>query len=253
MGEVPGFEWPDFGSLGVRAHPSLGRGPVYRGRPSDAGVLILADQRSHDDLFTGRALTGKAGQHLQVWLRAAGITRRYVIIRVLPVDTRDLHHSTVRSIVNRQQVRRVYAKIVDEIAADNADLGLIIAVGSHSNALLPHVNGPALPTVSIKAYGQSGWFANWRSGLTALSQLSYPTDLSSPSFAYDGSRGQIPRSDLPYGSLRWNGTSGNRAIRAREGSQLSPDYYKLYMPRWAFRLRPEPLSAAEQQAVDAAP
>jgi hypothetical protein len=51
--------------------------------------LILADQQSHDDLFTGRALTGESGQHMQAFLEAMGIRSKYLIIRVLPVDTLD--------------------------------------------------------------------------------------------------------------------------------------------------------------------
>ena len=49
-------------------------------------MLVLADQESHDDLFTGRALSGDAGQRLQAWLRAAGFTRSYCVLRTLPVD-----------------------------------------------------------------------------------------------------------------------------------------------------------------------
>lgn len=253
MGDEPGFEWPDFEGMGVRAHPSLGWGPIYRGRPDDAGILVLADQRSHDDLFTGRALTGDAGQHLQEMLRSIGLVRRYAILRVLPVDTLGLPFGTVRSIVDDAAVRRAYRRMVEEIASASSDLALLLAVGPHAAELATHVNAPGLPVISTKAYGQSGWLSSWQDAVSQASGLSYPRDLASPAFAYDGRRGQIPRIDLPYGSLRWNGTSGDRAVRAEEGGQPSGDYYKLFMPRWAYELAPAPLSAAEQQAVDAMP
>ena len=89
QGGRSGLEWPDFTHFGLAANPSLGLGSIYRGRLRRPSILVLADQQSHDDLFTGRALTGDAGQHLQAFLAAAGITRRYGILRVLPIDTLD--------------------------------------------------------------------------------------------------------------------------------------------------------------------
>jgi len=67
-----------------------------------------------------------------------------------------------------------------------------------------------------------------------------------------GKRGQIPRFDLPYGTLRWQGTSGDRAVRSPvQSGQSGPfNYYKLLMPKWASGLRPEPLSPDEQRAVE---
>ena len=70
MGGDAGLAWPDFAALGATAHPSFGYGPIYRGRPTQARILVLADQESHDDLFMFRALTGDAGQRLQQFLHA---------------------------------------------------------------------------------------------------------------------------------------------------------------------------------------
>ena len=74
-------------ALGLSANPSLGHGPGYRGRLTHPSILVLADQESQDDLFTGRALTGNVGQHLQAFLRSAGVTEQYAIVRTLPVDS----------------------------------------------------------------------------------------------------------------------------------------------------------------------
>src|SRR5919197_3311573 len=90
LGLEPGFPWPDFASLGVTSHPSFGVGAIYRGRFRDLSLIVLADQASDDDLFTGRALSGEAGQRLAQLLRAAGLERRYLVLRTLPVDTLDL-------------------------------------------------------------------------------------------------------------------------------------------------------------------
>jgi hypothetical protein len=115
QGGKAGCEWPDFQALGVRAHPSLGWGPIHRGRYGGISLLVLADQESSDDLFTARAMTGDAGQRFQSWLRAAGLTSKYAIVRVLPVDTADLPAATVNDIVDHPQVVKVYGAIVDAI------------------------------------------------------------------------------------------------------------------------------------------
>jgi hypothetical protein len=105
----------------------------------------------------------------------------------------------------------------------------------------------------MKSWGESGALASWQQALATIKTLSYAKDIASPSFQYGGARGQVPRIDLPYGTLRWQGTSGDRAVRARAGAKPSADYFKIVMPQWAFDLAPEPLSAAEQTAVDKAP
>ena len=252
MGGEPGFPWPDFSSLGVKVHPSFGYGPTYRGRPGQATVVALADQDSHDDLFTGRALTGEGGQHLQELLRAMGITKSYLILRVLPVDTLDLPAATIDAIVDNAKVRALHAAIVQRvIAASSTALALVI--GPRAARLAGHVLPASLRRVPMKSWGESGALANWQQALGTIKTISYTKDVASPSFQYGGARGQIPRIDLPYGTLRWQGTSGDRAVRARAGTKPSADYFKIVMPQWAFSLAAEPLSAAEQAAADKAP
>ncbi len=255
MGGRPGLEWPDFSALGATAHPSFGCGPIYRGRPAQATVLILADQQSHDDLFTGRALCGDGGQRLQAYLQAIGIATRYVIIRVLPIDTLSLPQAAVGAIVGHPQTVRVYQAIVEEIVAANQGLGLLLTVGPHARALRQRLVGVNVPTVALRAWREPGALADWQARLADIQALGYQRELAYPSFAYDGRRGQVPPLDLPYGTVRWVGTSGDRAVQARDlaTQQPSPHYFKLYMPGWAFRQKPRPLSAEEQAAVDRAP
>lgn len=248
QGGATGLAWPDFTARGVRAHPSLGWGPIHRGRYGGVSVLVLADQESSDDLFTGRALTGDAGQRFQRWLRAAGLTSKYAILRVLPVDTSDLTAAKVRTIVDHAQVRKVYAAIVAALAAASPDLGAVVAVGPAATRLVAKVNSTGAPIVTMKAWGQTGALASWNAALSTLAGMNFPRDVA-PSPSYDGSRGEIPRADLPFGALRWNGTSGDRAVRADEDGSPSPDYYKVFMPAWAFALQPAPLTAAEAAAV----
>jgi hypothetical protein len=255
MGGQPCLEWPDFGAIGATAHPSLGTGPIYRGRPAQAHVLVLADQQSHDDLFTGRALCGDAGQHLQTFLKAIGIVRAYVILRVLPIDCLDLQPATLATIVGHPQVVAVYQAIVDEIRSGSQDLGLALMVGPQSASLAGHLSLGDLPTIALKAWTESGALDDWRGQLPAIQQIPYTREIADPAFQYDGHRGQIPRIDLPHGTVRWIGTSGDRGRRAwdLEAQAPSPDYYKLFVPDWVYQLEPRSLSSEEQEAIDKAP
>jgi hypothetical protein len=249
MGGEPSLDWPDFTALGIHAHPSFGYGPIYRGRFTGVKVLVLADQESHDDLFTCRALTGDGGQRLQAFLAAAGITRSYLILRVLPVDTLGLPAGTVRAAVDHAGVRSMYSAIVERVAENN-NLLLALAVGPNAQRLAPHVLPSDVPVIPMKAWRQSGSLANWRAALNEMRDHLTSPDEGNPVFIYNGERGQIPRADLPFGTLRWQGTSGDRAAIS---SAPAPDYYKFFMPRWAFQLPPEPLSTAEQSALERAP
>jgi hypothetical protein len=250
MGGAPGHAWPDFSALGAVSHPSLGFGAIYRGRPSGAKVVVLADQHGHDDIFCCRALTDDAGQHLQAFLAAMGIDRSHLFLRVLPVDTADVAAATMRSMVDHPQVRDVYRHILAEVAAASPDLGVLLAVGANAGRMAEDVAPAGVPVVAMKRHGQSGWLTSWRSALATVEDLALATDRTA-SFSYDGERVQIPRSDLPYGSPLWRGTSGNRGARGRIGGEASGDYYKLILPGWVNALGPAPLSAAERQAADA--
>jgi Uracil DNA glycosylase superfamily len=251
MGGAPGLSWPDFSSLGVTAHPSFGYGPIYRGRPPNARVLIFADQESQDDLFTGRAFTGAGGQHFQELLHAMGIDRSYLILRVLPVDTSNLTAAQIDAIIDHSQVRKVHEAIVARVLAEG-NVALALTVGRHAKRLAGHVVPSALPSIEFAAWDPDA-LPNWKKALDVLRATSYTKDLPAATFTYDGRRGQIPRIDLPYGTLRWMGTSGNRAVRARISGTDSPHYYKYLMPMWASRLKAAALSDDEQRALQNAP
>lgn len=249
MGGDAGLAWPDFTALGVTSHVSFGHGPIYRGRTAGARLLVIGDQESHDDLFTTRALTGDAGQRLQAWLRAAGFTRSYVVLRSLPVDTLDLTDAAAAAIVDHPQVRAVQQAIVGRLL-QAGQIGAAVLVGPLAARLAPHVLPPTLRTFTMKAWRETGALASWKAALQAVRGASLSADIASPTFAWDGERSQIPRIDLPYGTLRWQGSSGDRGLRAIVSGKPSPHYYKILMPGWASQLTPTDLTAAERQAVD---
>jgi hypothetical protein len=252
MGGEPNLAWPDFASLGVQAHPSFGYGPIYRGRLSEARVLVLADQESHDDLFLFRAMTGDAGQQFQEFLRAIGITRSYAILRVLPVDTLGLSASRIDAIVDHPQVQQLYRTIVQRIVAASGT-SFVLVVGPHARRLRPHVLPAGVTQVEMKSWRESNALDDWKRALNDIRTLTFLKDVPSPSFEYNGQRGQIPRTDLPYGTLRWEGSSGDRAVRVSGSGDAPIHYYKILMPKWAFDLPPAGLSSAEEHAIDQAP
>jgi hypothetical protein len=97
-----------------------------------------------------------------------------------------------------------------------------------------------------------GATASWQAALDQLATRTYPKDLTNPSFQLGPGRGQLPRADLPYGTLRWVGSSGDRAVRPTDLNldRPSPNYLKLFAPTWVAQLTPAPLTPAEQAAAD---
>ncbi len=244
QGGKPGLAWPDFNSFGLKCAPSFGTGPIFRGRLDRPSILVLADQQSHDDLFTMRALTGDDGQHLQSFLRAAGLTSRYAILRVLPVDTLGDSQTAAATAVDDTAVREIYTEAV-RLARPQ----VLLFVGPLSQRLRNHVAPTGTPVVLMKSRLQSGVNASWQTALTQLQGLTYRRDITTPTFTYAGEREQIPRQDLPFGTLRWQGSSGDRGRQAIHGGSPSFDYYKITMPAWAAALNPPPPSASEAAAA----
>ncbi len=249
MGGKKDLAWPDFSTLGVKSDISLGYGPIYRGRPGKATFLILADQQSHDDLFTGRALTGESGQRFQAFLKAMGITRSYCILRILPVDMLDLTPAKRKSIVTNTEIVKIYDAFLDKILAKKKTK-LILTLGEMSATLIQKLQTAPIDVINLRSWLQSGALSDWQSAINSIKTKSYPKDITNPSFTYNGGRWQIPGYDLPYGTLKWLGSSGDRARRAKDSAgQWSAGYYKLFMPQWAFSLAPPPLSNSEANSI----
>jgi uracil-DNA glycosylase len=252
LGMEPGLAWPDFAALGVTAHASFGVGPLHRGRFEDLSLVVLADQASQDDLFTGRALSGDAGQRLERFLRAAGLTRRYLVLRTLPVDTLDLSQSRRDSLVDHPQVRALHRELLRRVCSQNPKVRVLLALGPGAQRLAAQVAPAGVDVLPLARAGAAGAAASWQAALDQLAARSYPRDLANPTFQLPPGRGQLPRIDLPYGTLRWVGTSGDRAVRPTDLDlgKPSPDYLKLFAPSWVAALQPAPLTLAEKAAAD---
>jgi uracil-DNA glycosylase len=251
-GGEAGFAWPDFSALGVTAHPSFGTGPIYRGRFRQLSLLVVADQGSDDDTFTARALSGQAGQYFQGFLTAAGLTKRYLIIRTLPVDTLDLSPAKRLALADNPLVQALHRELLRRLRSKNAGATAVLAMGPGARRLVPNVVPAGLDVIDLAAYGESNFQASWQAALTQLAGRAYTRDLANPTFTGPTARSQLPRIDLPYGTTRWVGTSGDRAVRPIDTDigKPSPDYLKLFLPMWVANLDPAPLTASEQLAAE---
>ena len=244
QGGSPGRPWPDFAALGLSANPSLGQGPGYRGRLTQPSILVLADQESHDDLFTGRALTGNIGQHLQAFLRSAGVTKRYAIVRTLPVDSLGDPVAAVARAVDDQATRSILREVMRA-----AQPQVIVTLGRHAERVVGAEAPPGVPVVHLAPFQSTDPAVAWQPGLEALAVLDFARDVAPG--PYLGGREPIPRGDLPFGTLRWQATTGDRAQRGRTGGRSTRNYYRLSMPTWAANSTPTALTAAEASAVAA--
>ena len=138
------------------------------------------------------------------------------------------------------QIIKVYKAIVKKIIK-RKKTKLILTLGDISNSLISQLDTAGIDTINLQ---------NWQASLADIQTINYPKDSANPSFTYNGQRVQIPSYDLPYGFLKWQGSSGDRARRAKlSNGKFSPDYYKFTMPRWASYLKPLPLSSAEERAI----
>jgi uracil-DNA glycosylase len=249
MGRGPGLDWPDFGQFGLKAHSSFGFGASYRGRLKSPEILVLADQSCHDDMFLARAYTGEAGQILQGWLRAGGITKRYAIVRTLPVDMLSAPATAVTAAVDSPEVTKLLTAIVKK-----ANPKVVVAIGSHASRIVNLIVPPGTPTIMLDQWTGPAMKANWTNGLAQLTTFDYQTDVApSAPGAWTATREQIPRVDLPYGTLRWQGSSGDRAAMAKTGGKPNPNYLKYMLPGWAAALGPVAMTTDEESAVAGLP
>src|SRR6266542_3273230 len=174
------------------------------------------------------------------------------LARPLPVDTLDLTQAERDSLVDQPQVRALHRELLRRVRAQNPAVTAVLALGPGARRLAPQVTPAGIEVIELAAHGATGAAASWQAALDRLATHSYPKDVANPSFQLGSGRGQLPRSDLPYGALRWLGTSGDRAVRPTDLDlgRPSPDYLKLFVPAWVAQLPPAPLTPAEQAAAD---
>lgn len=234
--------WPDLKAMGIPSisHPSLGYFGTYRGRAKNAKVFVIADQTSHDDFFSTRALTGAEGQKLQTLFKNTGVGLDYFIMRTLPVDTLGAETATLIKGVLQPEMIATYKRIYDAVVKQG-DIKVVIAFGPVARIIANQLEFPdSVQVVTLNSsYSNTSWNVNARVVANHLGN-----EYKKP---FDGSLTVIPREDLPYHTRWWMGSTGDRAARG-EG-KAAGNYYRVWAPRWVNYLRPVPMKTEELQQL----
>ncbi len=240
VGGSAGLAWPDFAALGVPGAATYGGGPLYRGRFTGVRLLVLADQAGHDDLAWGRAFAGEAGQRFQGLLAALGITRSYLVLRTLPIDTAGLSAGKVWALADRPDVVALHRAVSGRVLDDNP-VAAVVTVGPHAERVAGRLDLDSQPVVSLPPWSATGARDDWARAHARLRALGIPIDQPPTAATWDGERAQIPRADLPFGFPRWQGSSGDRVVRSKRVAGADPPEepaYKVWAPRWVDALDP---------------
>ena len=227
-----GLAWPDFAALGVPGAPTYGGGPRYRGRFSGVRLLVLADQDGHDDLVWGRAFTGEAGQRFQGLLAALGITRSYLVLRTLPVDTAGLPDGKVWALADRPDVVALLAAVADRVLDDNP-VAAVVTVGPHAERIAGRFELDGQPVVALPPWSAPGArAAGGRARPPAVA--GHPHRPAAHAHRVGRRAGADPPGGPPFGLPRWQGTSGDRVVRSTPPQAGPPPEpaYKVWAPRW---------------------
>lgn len=240
------FAKVDWKALGVTQDLTFGPNGMYRGQEKGAKLLVIADQASHTDMFSGRALTGERGQKFQTMLNALGVSD-YFILRTLPVDTSDLDAEKIYEIASDKKATALRNKIIDHIV-ENGDIQAVLFLGATA-WWLEHTIEWDLPLYTLESMDDT------KSVKKMITTLKKHFKKAS-SGKYNGTLSIIPRGDLPMHTRWWMGTSGDRASRAYEildGEKVfNGNYYQFEAPRWAARWKVDEkdLSDFEKDSVE---
>lgn len=202
----------EFSGATPKSHPSFGNMQgAYRGRFDGAKIVIYADQESHDDLFSTRALTGAVGQKLQTWIEAQGdVQQDYLIIRSLPYDSlsddANLDASRARGLINTSSIMNSHRALLDVIRKRS-------------------------PNAKFYSFGEVAGELTMKLGLQAETIKSSMVNAQPLT--------NIPRIDLPMHTRWWMGTRGSRAIRevSCRNSNTYCNYYRVHAPREVARMK----------------
>jgi hypothetical protein len=164
-----------------------------------------------------------------------GITRAISSLRTPPVDTMDLPTATVtRSWITRG-CGRLYTEIIQRVVAAQLDR-VSRDRPSRGPARQPRPAGEPSRRVSTKAWGESGALASWQHALNE--SISFTKDVARRPSSTTAHAARSASTCL-YGTLRWQGSSGNRGLRAGAGSKPSRLLQGLHA-QVGFQSPPEP-------------
>lgn len=233
----------DYKALGVTQDSSFGPTTLYRGDLKSANVLVLADQGSHTDMFSGRALTGARGQYLQSMLNQLKSGKTYLILRNLPVDTLDLTASKKTTVATNASVVEARNSLIKSLGIKPE---LVITVGPVAKkvaATLPEsIKAKTIELNTLTYKNMTTEFAKLKSNSNAF----YGTAKNELAI--------IPRRDLPMHTRWWMGTSGDRAARAyiKKENRYDNNHYSVIAPNWVSKYKAKKMELTQAEAASLA-
>jgi hypothetical protein len=255
------MSWPNFKEILPQAyvnHESFGFGPSYRGNLVNPEVVIVADQLSHTDMFSTRALTGEAGQALQTWLQKTGLeaSDSYLILRPLPVDTLGIEtEQKIKLATLKDSQGRSALKVLESVLKQLEGDKTLLTMGPVSKALANELRGTEVDNIlevieMAQPTKDFEHISNWIGVASVMGIQLTEADLKAMFV--------IPRKDLPYSTRWWMGTTGDLAQRGeakseRSSSEYNGHYYRLEAPWWIRNLYnedPRELNSTEKSLID---
>lgn len=260
------LEYPE---LGVTQDMDFGPNGIYRGTLKGSRLLVIADQNSHTDMFSGRALTGEAGQRLQGLFKALDLERKYTILRTLPVDTLDLSFEKRVEIAKNPEVMEKRIELIRAIMKKNRSLRHIVFIGPVADKIKVEVVQQTadlrrkikisrLPIPVWETEGEKAEILEaYNDEIPRIYKYAnkYKLRKGERPGLFSGDLKIIPRRDLPMHTRWWMGTSGDRATRAFEiinGKKVyNGSYYKFLAPNWAekWKVSEEDLNKSEKDSA----
>ena len=164
-----------------------------------------------------------------------GITRSYLVLRTLPVDTAGLSAGKVWALADRPDVVALHRALADRVLDDNP-VAAVVTVGPHAERIAGRLDLDGQPVVALPPWPPRGARAGVGAGPRPAAVPRPDPSTNRPTAPdWDGERAQIPAHDLPFGVPRWQGTSGDRVVRSKRvpGADVPPEpAYKVWAPRW---------------------
>ena len=193
---------------------SFGHTGIYRGRFNNIGVLILSDQYSFTDMFSGRALTGKTGQKMQSIINTFSGSDDYLILRSLPVNCIKGFDKNCTQHASTENVSKARNKILNKVFKNNS-IKLILTIGPAAKKIVELLSKPELPTINIKPEDLSNKMTATAMAHKIQNTLNPNSLLITSEIKLRLEDEYIPRRDLPFMTRWWMGTGGDLGMQAR--------------------------------------
>ena len=207
-----------------RKHGAFGH---YRGSFDKPQVLILADPKGVDGLYSARALTGVAGQKLQTFMEGLGIEEDYLVIKTVPFDMTGADEKEWKEVLLDTKDWRT--NLMNAVM-ENEKPKMIFTWGKYADSMIEnkYIETKGIPVVSLTDGFKKAF--NTIKGKGTLGENIYDNTEDDGEIVMTS----IPRSHLPYGKQTWVGTSGNRVVRAY--GDLEGMHYRIVVPKWVTEL-----------------